>query len=181
MEEQKDPQAEETPTTEAELKYPNADISISRLTTSERTGGALDREYIRNLRKSPFFFRETRTSTGSTVISPSRAQMELSILDRAPDFHFPAVLIEHLHGKPVTLLSNARTKPTATDETKISFKKVFIQKSKEEKEEGKESSDDDESEGTDLDEIGQEYGMADVIDDEDDDQDDGDNSSDGGD
>ena len=178
----KEPTAEPTQKPSEEMKYPNRQLELIRLSPMSRAAGISDHKFISSFRASPYHFNTKLTTQQEKVLSPSRHELLAHLMAQAPDFCLPSVLLnskdrirslEEVAGKAVEAVDEdtikLEFKNTVTSEDVIDHEKTGEEDSDEE---DRNQSEDDEEMAADY---AAEYADQDMDSAEDDD-DDGDDS-----
>ena len=89
----KEPAAEPVQKPSEEMKYPNRQLELIRLSPMSRAAGISDHKFISSFRASPYHFNTKLTNQQEKVLSPSRHELLAHLLAQAPGFSLPSILL----------------------------------------------------------------------------------------
>lgn len=89
----KEPTPEPVQKPSEEMKYPNRQLELIRLSPMSRAAGISDHKFISSFRASPYHFNTKLTNQQEKVLSPSRHELLAHLVAQAPGFSLPAILL----------------------------------------------------------------------------------------
>ena len=76
-----------------EVKFPDRDITFSRLASVERNAGAVCAKFVHSFRQSCFRFVTKLNRNQTPKLSPTRAALVAHLRNEAPDYVFPKCFV----------------------------------------------------------------------------------------